>query len=125
MKINDYSDREAKKLDAMCSYDLRSHDVDQQLWLEWAMRTAGVFVDGVGVEIGVSEDHNYILMEVCLPTTLSRHFSLRLKQYLLFLETTNDLELLQLLLTFLPLRDLLNFLAVSTHFASFKRLQSV
>jgi hypothetical protein len=64
-------------------------------------------------------------MEVCLPTTLSRHFTLRLKQYLLFLEVTNDLELVQLTLSFLSLKDLLNFLALSTHFAALKRLQSV
>ena len=64
-------------------------------------------------------------MEACLPTSLSRHFALRLKQYLLFLEVTNDLELVQLMLSFLSLKDLLQFLAVSTHFATFKKLQSV
>jgi len=56
---------------------------------------------------------------------LTSHFAQRFKHYLLFLEVTNDQELLCSLLEFLTIRELLAFAASSTHFRKFLQIQGI
>lgn len=56
---------------------------------------------------------------------LNAFFSNRFRKYQVFIEVTNDTQALQMILSFLDLKDLLAFLSTSSHFRSMQKMQSV
>ncbi len=56
---------------------------------------------------------------------LSKLFSSRIRHYLLFLEVTNNIELICEVTDYLQIRDILNFLSSSTHLYSFRKIASI
>jgi len=56
---------------------------------------------------------------------LSRLFSSRIRHYLLFLEVTNNAELICRVTEFLDIRGVLNFLSSSAHLYSFRGIATI
>ena len=56
---------------------------------------------------------------------LSKLFSSRIRNYFLFLEVTNNIELICEITQYLNIRDLISFLSASTHTYSFSRVTNI
>jgi len=56
---------------------------------------------------------------------LTSHFTNRFRQFLLFLEVTNDQEIICLIISFLSLRDLLKLTSTSSYFYHMSKIQSI